>query len=248
MNRFERGLSQEPKEWWSISLGACGGYVIVGFDHSVENSGDYDLIIGGNPYGYQSEPGIIWVSQDENGDGLPNDTWYELKGSETGKAETLQDYAVTYYRPRGAGMETRWTDNRGGSGSIDYLKQFHDQGYYYPAWVEAESYTLRGTRLEARNYDQSGNGSYWVNAAYEWGYADNFSPIDRLTDDPNSGAGVNANHFRISDAVTFDGKPAGLKYIDFVKVQTGIQAKSGWLGEISTEVFGVFDYNMTKKK
>ena len=69
-----------------------------------------------------------------------------------------------------------------------------------------------------------------------------------LTDDPNSGAGVNANHFRISDAVTFDGKPAGLKYIDFVKVQTGIQAKSGWLGEISTEVFGVFDYNMTKKK
>ena len=85
-------------------------------------------------------------------------------------------------------------------------------------------------------------------SAYDWGYADNFSPIDRLTDDPNSGAGVNANHFRISDAVTFDGKPAGLKYIDFVKVQTGIQAKSGWLGEISTEVFGVFDYNMTKKK
>ncbi|MCQ4762308.1 hypothetical protein NE555_16960, partial [Alistipes onderdonkii] len=37
------------------------------------------------------------------------------------------------------------------------------------------------------------------------GDADNFSPIDRLTDDPNSGAGVNANHFRISDAVTFDG-------------------------------------------
>ena len=36
--------------------------------------------------------------------------------------------------------------------------------------------------------------------------------------------------------------------MDFVKVQTGIQAKSGWLGEISTEVFGVFDYNMTKKK
>lgn len=179
--------------------------------------------------------------------GSLNDTWYELKGSETGKAETLQDYAVTYYRPRSAGMETRWTDNRGGSGSIDYLKQFHDQGYYYPAWVEAESYTLRGTRLEARNYDQSGNGSYWVNAAYEWGYADNFSPIDRLTDDDNVSAAANPNHFRIADAVTFEGEPAGLEYIDFVKVQTGVNAKSGWLGELSTEVFGFYDYRMRRE-
>ncbi len=172
-----------------VSLGGFGGYIVVGFDHSIDASGGYDLAIVGNSFEGSSEPGIVWVMQDENGDGLPNDTWYELKGSETGKAETLQDYAVTYYRPRGAGMETRWTDNRGGSGSIDYLKQFHDQGYYYPAWVEAESYTLRGTCLKARNYDQSGNGSYWVNAAYEWGYADNFSPIDRLTDDPNVSAG-----------------------------------------------------------
>ena len=185
--------------------------------------------------------------QDANGNGMPDDTWYELKGSETGKSETLHDYAVTYYRPRGAGMETRWTDNRGGSGSIDYLKQFHDQGYYYPAWVEAESYTLRGTRLEARNYDQSGNGSYWVNAAYEWGYADNFSPIDRLTDDDNVSAAANPNHFRIADAVTFEGAPAGLEYIDFVKVQTGVKAESGWRGELSTEVVGFYDYRMRRE-
>lgn len=37
--------------------------------------------------------------QDVNGDGLPNDEWYELKGSEYGKPETIQDYAVTYFRP-----------------------------------------------------------------------------------------------------------------------------------------------------
>lgn len=231
-----------------VSLGAFGGYLVVGFDHSIENDGGYNIGVSGNSFDGSSEPGIVWVMQDENGDGLPNDTWYELKGSEYGKPETTQDYAVTYYRPRAAGTEVQWTDNKGASGSVDYLSQFHTQDYYYPAWVEADSYTLRGTCLKANNYDQSGNGSYWVNPAYDWGYADNFSPIDRLTDDPNSGAGVNANHFRISDAVTFDGKPAGLKYIDFVKVQTGIQAKSGWLGEISTEVFGVFDYNMTKKK
>lgn len=231
-----------------ISLGSFGGYLVVGFDHSIDNDGDYNFAINGNSFDGSSEPGIVWVMQDENGDGQPNDTWYELKGSETGKPETIQDYAVTYYRPRGARMPVQWMDNRGGSGSIDYLQQFHTQDYYYPAWIEADSYTLRGTCLKARNYDQSGDGSYWVNPAYDWGYADNFSPIDRLTTAPNAGAAANPNHFKISDAVTFEGKPAELKYIDFVKVQTGLNAQSGWLGELSTEVYGVYDYNMTKKR
>jgi len=230
-----------------VSLGGFGGYIVVGFDHSIDNRGGYDFAIGGNSFDGSSEPGIVWVMQDENGDGLPNDTWYELKGSETGKPETVRDYAVTYYRPRGAGMEVPWTDNRGNSGSIDYLPAYHRQDYYYPNWVEADSYTLRGTCLKSRNYDQSGNGTYWVNPAFDWGYADNFSPIDRLTDDPNASAGVNANHFKISNAIDFDGKPAGLKYIDFVKVQVGINAKSGWLGEISTEVFDFYDFNLQKK-
>ena len=230
-----------------VSLGGFGGYIVVGFDHSIDNSGSYDFAVAGNSFDNSSEPGIVWVMQDENGDGLPNDTWYELKGSETGKPETIQDYAVTYYRPRGVGMEVQWTDNRGNSGSVDYLSSFHTQDSYYPAWVGADSYTLRGTCLKPKNYDQSGSGTYWVLPAYDWGYADNFSPIDRLTDDPNATAGVNANHFRISDAITFDGKPADLKYIDFVKVQTGLNAKSGWLGEVSTEVFGVYDYSIKKK-
>ena len=55
------------------------------------------------------------------------------------------------------------------------------------------------------------------------------------------------NYFKISDAVTYDGKPANLKYIDFIKVQVGVNAQSGWLGEISTEVLGFTDYNLTKK-
>lgn len=227
-----------------ISLGGFGGSIVVGFDHSIDNSKSYDFAVLGNSFDGSSEPGIIWVMQDENGDGQPNDTWFELKGSETGKPETMGEYAVTYYRPRGAKMDTQWTDNQGNSGSIDYLEEYHRQDYYYPAWIKADSYTLRGTCLKARNSDQSGNGSYWVNAEYDWGYADNYSPIDRLTDSPNAGAGANANHFKIADAVTFDGKPADLKYIDFVKVQTGVNAKSGWLGELSTEVFGFYDYSI----
>lgn len=228
-----------------VSLGGFGGTIVVGFDHSIDNSGDYDFAVEGNSFDSSSEPGIVWVMQDENGDGLPNDTWYELKGSEYGKPETIQDYAVTYYKPASESMDVQWTDNRGGTGTIDHLT-FHGQAYY-PAWVETESYTLRGTRLEARNYDQSGDGTYWILPPYDWGYADNYSSIDRLTDRPNSEASANANHFRISDAVSFDGKPANLKYIDFVKIQTGINAKCGWLGEASTEVFGIYDYHITKK-
>ena len=229
-----------------VSLGGFGGYLVVGFDHSIDNDGDYNIAITGNAFDGSSEPGIVWVMQDENGDGLPNDTWYELRGSEYGKEETLRDYAVTYYRPEAPKMNVSWTDNRGASGTIEYLGAFHQQDYYYPAWVEAGSYTLRGPCLQSRSYDQSGNGTYWVNPAFEWGYADNFSPVDRLSDSDNYNAAASDNHFKIANAVTFDGKNADLKYIDFVKIQVAVNQQCGWIGEVSTEVFGVKDFNMSK--
>ena len=229
-----------------VSLGGFGGYIVVGFDHSIDNSGDYDLGILGNSFSGSSEPGIVWVMQDENGNGLPDDTWYELAGSETGKATTIQNYEVTYYRPAGAKMSVQWEDNLGNRGEIDYLKQFHQQEYYYPLWIEEDSYTLRGTCLEPRNYDASGNGSYWVNAEYDWGYADNFSSIDRLSGGENAEEEANANHFKISNAIDFECEPISLEFIDFVKVQVGVNTKSGWLGELSTEIFGFYDYNLKK--
>lgn len=216
-----------------ISLGGFGGYIVVGFDHSIDNKGDYDFAVRGNSFKNSSEPGIVWVMQDENGDGLPNDTWYELKGSEYGKSESMQDYAVTYYRPKSIGMPVSWTDNQGNKGSLTLNPK-------YPTWVSADSYTLRGTCLQARNEDISGSGTNWQNRDYDWGYADNYSIIDMITNDGN-------NYFRISDAITYDGKAANLKYIDFIKVQVGVNAQSGWLGEISTEVLGFTDYNLTKK-
>lgn len=233
------------KEDKYVSLGGFGGVLVLGFDHSVVNDGDYNFAIKNSLYSNYSEPGIVWVAQDENGDGLANDTWYELKASEYGLDCTVQDYAVTYYRPTAPAQPVAWTDNHGGSGSIDYLVAYHKQDYYYPLWVKTDQYTLRGSRLEARNYDQSGRGTYWINPDYGWGYADNFSPVDML---PERATGVTkgCNHFRIADAVTYDGQPANLQYIDFVKVQTGLNTKSGWLGEVSTEVCRVIDFNLVK--
>ena len=231
-------------DFW-VSLGGFGGYIVVGFDHSVDNKGDYDFAILGNSFSGSSEPGVVWVMQDENGNGLPDDTWYELAGSETGKVETIQNYAVTYYRPSEPQKPVQWRDNLGNTGEIDYLRQFHRQEYYYPLWIEEDSYTLTGTCLKARNYDASnGKGTYWVNVEYDWGYVDNFSPTDRLTDGDNANAEANANHFKISNAIDVDGKPKHLDFIDFVKVQCAVNAKSGWLGEISTEVFGFKDLHV----
>lgn len=51
----------------------------------------YDFAIEGNAFDGSSEPGIVWVMQDVNGNGLPDDTWYQLKGSEYGKEETMRD-------------------------------------------------------------------------------------------------------------------------------------------------------------
>ena len=91
--------TERMKEKNFVSLGGFGGYIVVGFDHSIDNTGSYDFGIEGNSFSGSSEPGIVWVMQDKNGNGMPDETWYELAGSETGKSETIQNYAVTYYRP-----------------------------------------------------------------------------------------------------------------------------------------------------
>lgn len=213
-----------------VSLGAFGGYIVVAFDHSVENNNGADIAITGNAFEGSSEPGVVWVMQDENGNGMADDTWYELAGSETGKGTTIQEYEVTYYRPTSSGMPVGWTDNNGGSGTVDYLASFHNQPSYYPTWVTNDSYTLRGTRLEARNYDSSGNGSLWVQPAYDWGYVDNAS---------NRDCAEGVNSLDIDNAIDILGKPIKLEYIDFVKIQSAVQSKSGWVGELSTEVCNI---------
>lgn len=222
-----------------VSLGAWGGYIVVGFDHSIENKGGYDFSIMGNQFDSSNEPGIVFVMQDVNGNELPDDEWYELKGSEYGKAETVQFYAVTYYRPAAKAFDTQWTDNTGETGCVDYLGTYHPQPFYYPAWIEADSYTLYGPRLASRTvYAGPGN---WQNLPFDWGYVDNVG--SDMVDKDNPSANAVKNYFKISDAVNLDGSAANLSHIDFIKVQTGVNAKAGWLGENSTEVFGFTDEN-----
>jgi hypothetical protein len=225
-----------------VSLGGWGGYIIAGFDHSIENKGGYDFSIMGNQFDNSNEPGIVFVMQDVNDNGLPDEEWYELKGSEYGKPETNQFYAVTYYRPSTKGFDTKWTDNMGESGCVDYLGSYHPQPFYYPEWITTDTYTLYGPKLASRTvYAGPGN---WQNLAFDGGYADNVG--NDMIDRNNPNADAVKNYFKIADAVNLDGSNANLSHIDFIKVQTGVNVKAGWLGENSTEVFGFTDENNNK--
>lgn len=225
---------------WSVSLGGQGGYLIAGFDHSVPNSemgngkSDYDLCIKGNPFSYQSEPGIIWVSQDDNGDGLPNDQWFELAGSEYGSENETLEYAITYYRPAERKSATGWRDCFNQTGYIPYLNYWNPSPFYWQPWVEGSEHTYFGSRLKDRSTYQNGISDI---PPYDWGYADN---LGDFIDGPAGKMG----YYKISNARTWDGNPANLAYIDFVKIQTAQTGSTPNLGEISTEVYYIGDCHL----
>lgn len=228
---------------WSVSLGGQGGYIVAGFKDKVPNTnGNYEIAIKGNPYSYQSEPGIVWVSMDENGDGIPNDTWYELAGSEYGTANETLNYAITYYKPTSAQSSIEWTDNQGGKGIIPYMASWNTHASYFQDWIPTETdaqgrecYTYHGSRLKDTHTYEDG---FSMMPPFDWGYADNNGSDyfrNKEVDYPNM-----LGYFKMANAVKADGTPANLPYINFVKVQTG---QTGWtpnLGEISTEVYGIW--------
>ena len=78
----------------------------------------------------------------------------------------------------------------------------------------------------------------WTTTPFAWGYADNYSSQDLIN---------GYNTLSIANAVTADGSPANLQSIDFVKVQSGVNASASLIGEVSTDVCGVACYrNVTE--
>ena len=234
----ERALEKLNKQY-TVSLGAFGGYIVVGFDHHIfATQNDYEIGVLGNAFesasGSSNEPGIVYVMKDANGNGLPDDVWYELCGSDTFSESTIRDYEVTYYRPEGPQQSVHWEDNQGEQGEIKYIGTFHSQPTYYPVWIKEKQYTLSGTRVKSRTFFNSETGN-WSNPAFDWGYADNRGSDNIEFMLPN------CNRFKISNAIDANGNSVKLDYIDFVKIQTGVNASAGHLGEISTEILGVLD-------
>lgn len=233
-----------------ITLGGWGGYVTFGFDHTIVNvAGKQDLRIGGNGFTDSSEPGIIMVSYDANGNGEPDDVWYEIVGNGSFTAEkemwyqdakdkgndvaTYRNYEMTYYRPV---VETtdvlkeyiRWTNNIGdGEEGYKEKNSYHKQSYY-PLWVSEDELTFSGVRLA-----QNGVKNTFVQMkSFKYGYVDNHSNTD------------NKSTIDIDWAIDKDGNKVNLPGIDFVKVYTGVDQENVMIGESSTEVSNGSDLHM----
>ena len=213
-----------------VSLGAWGGYIIIGFDHTVlDVPNKTDFIVYGNAFSSFSEPGVIWVMQDKNGNGKPDDTWYEIEGSASHMDGYVRNYAVTYTRPACDTCSVPWKDNMGKAGVVQ-TNMFHLQAYY-PLTVAANSYTLYGSLLPSTHINDD-DPTYITSASYDYGYGDNTLGGDKID---------------IATAIDSKGKRVRLKGgIDFIKVQTGILYNMGWLGEQSTEFGGAADLSMLK--
>lgn len=227
-NLAEIELAGREDSW--VTLGAFGGYIVVGFDHDIQNeAGQKDFQVLGNSfystYATYGEPGIVMVADDVNGNGLPDDPWYEIAGS--AYASCVKNYSLTYYKPadsldNATGIideYIRWRDNQGNTGYMP-KNGYHSQSYY-PCWY-GDSCTFTGTFIPNDILSQC-----------NYGYCDAVP-----NQDANSG-------IDISDAVNADGTPANLQKIRFIKVYTGTYKVENPFGENSTEFCGAKDLHAT---
>lgn len=236
----------------TLSLGSFGGYVIIRFEKPVENDPDnpfgVDFTLFGNPTGEWSEPGAVWVMNDVNGNGLADDRWFELAGSDYHFPSSKKEYRVTYSNPGSLQAEdVPWTDHLGNSGIVRAISS-HVQPYYpltdsFPG-IPSDSYTLTGTLIQGSvDIDHP---PVIMSQRRAFGYADNQArgaPPYTIPDNPYTPEAENSggDAFDIGWAVDSAGNPVSLEQVDFIRVQTAILNEGGWLGEISTEITGGID-------
>ena len=236
-----------------VCLGGYGGYITFHFDHSIANvQGQADvLILGNSNFEGNSEPGIVMVSRDENGNGLPDDTWYELKGSADADSvgKIVYGYTIIYQRPTTEQADGKtstiskdvtieqyipWTDNQGQGGYVN-KNRYHAQTYY-PMWVNDDTMTFGPQTLLPRNgyntlvYPKEN----WILKSLAWGYVDN---------KPNAVA--ENGSFDFDNAVeVVSRQPVKIDFVDFVRVYTAVNQQCGWIGETSTEILGAEDLHL----
>ncbi len=215
-------------EGW-IYLGGFGGYVVAGFPRDVLNDDgpDFELFA---LKGAAPEPAIVYVMADENANGLPDDTWYELKGNLADLSQ--RNYSVSYYKTEDANI--RWNDSNGDSGELlSFFGGTISAHWWWPHTI-TDSVTFYGTRLPDVYENHPVNGAdYWLvpTGLLQWGYAENNHGNDY---DARRGS----NSLDISNAIDSEGNPVHLNSIRFIKVQTAVLQQAGLINEVSAEIRG----------
>jgi len=246
-----------------VSLGSFGGSITLGFDQTVLdnplNAFGLDAIVfgnafftGGDPTRRFAEAGIIEISRDVNGNGLPDDPWYVIRGSSLPSV------------PAVAAFTQQWDNDPNTAIPPLNIGWYPDPLLYpqLPPAYQTTGFLLPAAFQSVPLVNPGGPGSS-LEAYY--GYAD-VSPVlllgdldgDNLVEDPNtlpeqfytrpdnpfevgirtgSGGGDAFDIAWAVDPVT--GDPAMLDGFDFIRITTGANAQAGILGEISTEVSAV---------
>ena len=249
-----------------VTLGGYGGYIVVGFDHTIENvPGRRDFRVMGNAFyaqhskpgdflGGSCEPGIIMVAYDKNKNGEPDEEeWFEIAGSAHVNAsdepwfEMAQaagndvnfytDYEITYYRP---------TLESNGEETMEKYIKWEDSkgnsGYRAKNSFHSQSYYpawINEDRIKfsGSRLPQNGIGTKGEEQNFVL-YKFNFGYADNAINAKNDAC------IDIDWAVDRNGRKVNLPGADFIKIYTGVNQENGWIGECSTEVAGVVDLHV----
>jgi hypothetical protein len=206
-----------------------------------DNPYGIDFTVFGNAFSGSSEPGVIWVMKDENRNGMPDDTWYEIAGSSYFHSVTRFNYEVTYFK-----TETRdvlWKDNEGTTGVLQAnnynLQEYYPVYEYFPDYPP-DSVSFSGTLLNHVIDDVNQGEIKLLPPAF--GYADTHSRKQgadlSVPDNPYTREveGAGGSPVDISWAADAEGNYVEIDTIHFIKIVSASLATAGWLGEVSTDV------------
>ena len=254
------GGTSTPNNASVVSLGGFGGYIVLGFDHTVVddplNPFGMDAIVfgnaywvGGNPNRHWAECATIEISVDENGNGLADDTWYLIPGSHI-------------IDPPSQLVIEQWDDD------IKDDRYPPDDEAWIPAGYSG-NWKTKSFALPAAVFGSSvvANPSFNGHSEGIYGYAD-YSPslvlgdlngdgvVDDITmtpehfyttpDDPRTvgmtmGSG-GGDAFDIAWAIDpISGAPAELSGFDFIRLTSAVDSVSPIFGEKSAEIDAVAD-------
>lgn len=250
-----------------ISLGGFGGYVVVGFDHTIMNvAGKRDFRVIANafysaanpnsnaPEGGSCEPGVIVVAYDANKNGVPDDNeWYEIAGSSHvdptkelwyskavtagNDVKTYANYEITYHRPT--------QEPTTAEGKLQYIKWEDNQGqsgYKVKNQFHNQPYFplwAKGDKITFKGTCLPQNGmDESGQGSYYVLYKFLYGYADNETNTKEEAA------IDIDWAINNKGQKVNLPGVDFVKIYTGVNQENGWLGECSTEITNVEDLHI----
>ncbi len=231
-----------------VCLGSAGGYIVFRFDRPVVNdpANPYgvDFTLFGNSLPEWSEPALVYVMKDENGNSLPDDSWYLLAGSDYYFSTSHKNHQITYYQPASEEEDIAWRNNLGETGFVK-RNSYHEQPYYpaelFPGSFYDDSCTFNFMKIEGNL--KAGSSVIVKSYSRAFGFADNNPQIFGDYENPDNpytaeAEGYGGDAFDLSWAVNEAGNYIDLDTIHFIKVQTAMYGFSDAVGEISSELRG----------